>query len=43
MRDRLWTRAVLLLKCGAPLPLDLIVYLTSIGVDVPALEARYGA
>jgi len=43
MRDRKWQRAVLLLKCGVPLPIDLTTYLLSIGIDVSALEARYAA
>jgi hypothetical protein len=43
MRDRLYRRAVLLLKCGQPLPVDLTTYLLSIGIDVAALERRHAA
>lgn len=35
------TKAVLLLKAGYPLPVDLIVDLLAAGIDVAALEQRY--
>lgn len=35
--------AIILLKRGEPLPLDLIVRLLAAGIDVAALEEKHGA
>lgn len=34
--------AIMLMRRGEPLPVDLVFDLASLGYDVPALETRYG-